>query len=247
MESIFENFIGQLDGLLTSVPFIFCLLLCGLWGICSVLFCPCHLASIPMIISYIRNQENMTLGYAFRLAIVFSTAIFFVICIIGLTTIGLGKVLEESGKVLDIIIGIIFIIVGLHITGIIKYHHHDHCHEEEHNAHCGALAVKINRKGYIGAFIYGLLFGILLAPCTFAYMAPVMGVAIKKAATSQIQGFLMFVCYGIGNVAIIIFAEVFSEIIVKYNHWSHDSKAANLIKIICGILIIIAGIHMFFE
>ena len=189
----------------------------------------------------------MNVNYAARLALTFSFGILLVILAIGLITIGLGKVLEEQEGILDYILGVIFIVVGLHITGLIKYHHHDHCHEEEHDEHCDAPVVKYSKKGFIGAFVYGLIFGILLAPCTFAYMAPVMGVALKKTAESQIQAFLMFLLYGVGNVLIITLAATFTEYISKYNHWNHHSKACNIIKIICGIIIILAGIHLFFE
>lgn len=245
MDNLFELFSGKFSIFLSNSHFGFTLLICILWGILSVAFCPCHLASIPLIISYIKELKTNSVSYAFRLALFFGIGIFVVICSIGLITIGLGQILEEKESILDYIIGAIFVIVGFHVTGIVKYHHHDHCHEEEHDDHCGAPVVKYNSKGYIGAFVYGLIFGLLLSPCTFAYMAPLMGSALKKSMTNQTEAFLMFVFYGIGNAGIIILAGTFTEFISKYNHWSHDSKASKIIKIICGIVIILAGVHMY--
>lgn len=247
MENLLESFNDKLGILFNCDHFGLCLLICVLWGIFSVAFCPCHLASIPLIISYIKEFKSDSVSYAFKLSLLFGIGIFVVICAIGLITIGLGQVLEEKESILDYIIGIIFILVGLHITGLIKYHHHDHCHEEEHDDHCGAAVIKYNSKGYIGAFVYGLIFGLLLSPCTFAYMAPLMGSALKMSMTNQTNAFLMFIFYGIGNAGIIVLAGTFTEYISKYNHWSHDSKASKVIKIICGIIIILAGIHLFFE
>ena len=247
MEQFIESLNGKLDIVFMSVPYGICLLVCILWGIISVSFCPCHMASISLIINYIKDQKNMTLNYAFRLTLIFSFAILLVVCSIGLITLGLGRVLEETGKALDYVIGIVFVLVGLHIIGLIKYHHHDRCDEEEHDEHCGAINVEYKKKGYIGAFVYGLIFGVLLSPCTFAYMAPIMGIALKRSIDNQIQAFLMFFCYGIGEIIIITTIGTFTEFLSKYNHWSHDSKASKIIKIICGIIIILAGIHMFFE
>ncbi len=34
------------------------LLGCFLWGMVSVLFSPCHLASIPLIVAYVAGQEK---------------------------------------------------------------------------------------------------------------------------------------------------------------------------------------------
>lgn len=247
MENLIAGLNEKMNLLLGSVPFVLCLLICLVWGVLSVLFCPCHLASIPMIISYIKEQKTDSVKYAVTLSFLFSSAIFLVICLIGVITVSMGKALEESESVLDYVIGVIFILVGLHICGVLKYHHHDHCHEEHHDSHCGAHEIKYKKKGYLGAFFYGLIFGILLAPCTFAYMAPIMGVALKKAVTSQLHALLMFVFYGIGNVLVISCASIFTEYVSKYNHWTHDSRSCNVIKIICGIIIILAGIYMFFE
>ena len=247
MESFILGLNEKLDVIFLSVPYSLCLLVCILWGMISVSFCPCHLASISIIINYIRDQKNMTVGYAFRLALVFSFAILLVVCSIGLITIGLGQVLEETESILDYVIGVVFVLVGLHIIGVIKYHHHDHCDEEEHDEHCGAINEEYRKKGYIGAFVSGLIFGVMLSPCTFAYMAPIMAIALKKSIDNLVQAFLMFFFYGIGEIIIIIGIGTFTELIAKYNHWNHDSKASKVIKIICGIIIIIAGLHMFFE
>ncbi|MBQ0104893.1 MAG: hypothetical protein KBT47_02520 [Armatimonadetes bacterium] len=247
MEDLLTLLNVRLNSYLGNLPFSVCLLLCFLWGCLSVLFCPCHLASVPMIISYIKEQKIMSVSYSAKLAFVFSFAILLIILSIGVITIGLGKIVEESGKFLDYFIGAIFIVVGLHICGFIKYHHHDHCNEEHHDHHCGADEIKYSKKGFAGAFVWGLIFGLLMAPCTFAYMAPIMGAALKKTADSYIHALLMFLFYGIGNIFVILLACIFTQYLSEYNHWSHDSKAGKIIKIICGIVIIIAGIHLFFE
>ena len=30
------------------------------WGVCSIMLSPCHLASIPLIVGFIGQQESMT-------------------------------------------------------------------------------------------------------------------------------------------------------------------------------------------
>ena len=39
----------------------------------------------------------------------------------------------------------------------------------------GPGQVNMKRKGLLAAFVLGLIFGIALGPCTFAYMAPMLG------------------------------------------------------------------------
>jgi len=38
----------------------------------------------------------------------------------------------------------------------------------------------MQRKGLLAAFLLGLVFGIALGPCTFAYMAPMLAVAFRS-------------------------------------------------------------------
>ena len=35
---------------------------CFLWGVVSVLFSPCHLASIPLIVGYVAGQDRLVEG-----------------------------------------------------------------------------------------------------------------------------------------------------------------------------------------
>ena len=55
-----------------------------LWGIVSVLFSPCHLASIPLIVGYVAGQNTLVDGKkAAGYAIMFSTGLFISIAIVG--------------------------------------------------------------------------------------------------------------------------------------------------------------------
>ena len=49
-------------------------------------------------------------------------------------------------------------------------------------------------KGLLAALILGLLFGIALGPCTFAYMAPVLGIVFQTAQTNYLLGSSIFAC-----------------------------------------------------
>ena len=72
MEQVFlaiNSWIG--DGLLLGA------LGCFLWGGVSVLFSPCHLASIPLIIGYVGGQDQVVEGRKATLyALLFSCGLF---------------------------------------------------------------------------------------------------------------------------------------------------------------------------
>jgi cytochrome c-type biogenesis protein len=110
----------------------------------------------------------------------------------------------------------------------------------------GAGKVGMKRKGALAAFILGLVFGIALGPCTFAYMAPMLGVTFKLANTNPLYGVLLLLVYGIGHCSVIVFAGTFTEIIQRYMNWNERSKGAVILKKICGVLVLLGGLYLIY-
>ena len=107
--------------------------------------------------------------------------------------------------------------------------------------------IGITRKGYLAAFLLGLIFGIALGPCTFAYMAPILGLTFKMGAENPVYAAILLLMYGIGHSSIIVIAGTFTEWIQKYLNWNEHSRGAVILKKICGGLIIFAGIYLIYN
>ena len=71
----------------------------------------------------------------------------------------------------------------------------------------GQIAMK--RKGLLAALIVGLVFGLAIGPCTFAYMVPVLAVAFKVSVTALVYGIALLVAYGLGHCLVIVLAGVY--------------------------------------
>ncbi|HRR86574.1 MAG TPA: cytochrome c biogenesis protein CcdA, partial [Phycisphaerae bacterium] len=110
----------------------------------------------------------------------------------------------------------------------------------------GPGQVQMKRKGALAAFILGLVFGIALGPCTFAYMAPILGVAFKVATTSALYGAILLLVYGIGHCSVIVLAGTSTELVQKYLNWNEQSKGAVILKKICGILVLLGGVYLLY-
>ncbi len=104
----------------------------------------------------------------------------------------------------------------------------------------------MKRKGALAALILGLVFGVALGPCTFAYMAPMLGVTFKLAATDLVYGVLLLLMYGIGHCSVIVFAGTFAGVIQKYLNWNEESQGATIVKKVCGVLVILGGLWMIY-
>jgi len=203
-----------------------------LWGILSILLSPCHLASIPLIVGFISQQNQLTTRKAFRISLAFALGILFTIGLIGVVTSLLGRMLGDIGRWSNFLVAGVFLLVGLYLLGIIKLELP------------GAANAKARGKGVWAGFLLGLIFGLALGPCTFAYMAPILAIVLAKSSSSLAYGIPLLMAYGLGHCALIVFAGTFTRVIENYLRWNESSKALGLIKKICGILLIVAAAYM---
>ena len=87
---------------------------CFIWGMISVLFSPCHLASIPLIVAYVGGQKKiLTPGEASLYSLVFTLGLFITIALIGVLCALLGRMLGDVGNYWQILVGLILIWVAL--------------------------------------------------------------------------------------------------------------------------------------
>lgn len=204
------------------------------WGICSVVLSPCHLASIPLIVGFIDQQGQMTTRRAFAISLLFSLGILVTIGVIGAVTAAAGRMMGDVGRWGNYAVAAIFFVVGLHLLEVVRL------------PLPGAAQPGIKSKGMLAAFVLGLVFGVALGPCTFAYMAPMLGVTFRLASTNLAYGVLLLLLYGLGHCGVIVLAGTFTEVVQRYLNWNERSKGASLLKKICGVLVLLGGLWLLY-
>jgi cytochrome c-type biogenesis protein len=205
-----------------------------LWGILSVLLSPCHLASIPLIVGFIDKQGRMSTRRAFAISVLFAGGILVTIALIGVITAAAGRMLGDVGPYGNYFVAAIFFLVGLHLLDVIPM------------PWSGPGQVGMKRKGLLAALILGLVFGIAIGPCTFAYMAPMLGVTFKLAATQAMYGALLLLVYGVGHCSVIVVAGTSTGWVQRYMNWNEQSKGAIVVKKICGVLVLLGGLYLIY-
>ena len=160
---------------------------CFLWGMVSVLFSPCHLASIPLIVSYVAGQNKAIAGRKATLyAIIFTVGLFMTIAGIGIICTILGRMLGDVGPYMNLVVGAVLVWVSLDFLGIAK------C------SLSGGLMARMQIKGLAGAFILGLSYGVLSGSCTFGFIAPIL--AIITVQEKIVTGIVFIILFGIDIV-----------------------------------------------
>ena len=204
------------------------------WGVLSILLSPCHLASIPLIVGFIDQQGRMTTRRAFTLSLLFAVGILITIGVIGGITAAAGRMMGGVGRWGNYAVAAIFFVVGLYLLDAIRL------------PLPGAAQPGMKRKGMLAALILGLVFGIALGPCTFAYMAPMLAVSFKLASTNLTYGLLLLVFYGVGHCAVIVLAGTFTGVVQHYLDWNEKSKGAVILKKVCGALVLAGGLYLIY-
>jgi len=205
-----------------------------LWGVLSLVLSPCHLSSIPLIVGFIDEQGRISTKRAFYIALLFSSGLMASISAIGLFTAMAGRMMGDVGRFGNYFVAGVFFLVGLHLLDIIPM------------PWSGPGKIGIKHKGVLAAFALGLIFGIALGPCTFAYMAPILSITFQLAGTQIWYGIFLLLSYAVGHCLIIVIAGTFTELVQQYLNWNEQSKGPVIVKRVCGVLVIIGGFYMIF-
>jgi cytochrome c-type biogenesis protein len=205
-----------------------------LWGILSVVLSPCHLSSIPLIVGFIGKQGPVSTKRTFAISSFFAAGILITIAAVGTVTAAAGRMLGDVGRYGNYFVAAIFFLVGLYLLDIVPL------------PWSGPGQIGIKRKGLLPAFLLGLIFGIAIGPCTFAYMAPMLAVTFRVASTALLYGLVLLVAYGVGHCSVIVLAGTSTGLVQRYLNWNEKSQGALILKRVCGALVLLAGLYLIY-
>jgi cytochrome c-type biogenesis protein len=204
------------------------------WGVLSILLSPCHLSSIPLIVGYISAQGLATTKRSVGLSLVFAVGILITIALVGLVTAGLGRMMGDVGTWGNIVVAAVFFVIGLYLLDVLKF---------SWGGFSGAAA---KRRGWIGALALGLLFGIGLGPCTFAFLAPILGVVFSVSTTSFVGATSLIGAFGLGHCAVIVTAGSLTHLVQRYLNWTTQSSGATWLRRAAGVFVLFGGFYFIY-
>jgi cytochrome c-type biogenesis protein len=205
-----------------------------LWGVLSMVLSPCHLSSVPLVVGFIDEQGRIATKRAFLISLLFSAGLMVSIGAIGIVTATAGRMMGDVGRYGNYFVAGVFFLVGLHLFDLIPM------------PWSGPGRIGITRKGTFAAFILGLVFGVALGPCTFAYMAPMLTITFQLAATKLWYGIILLLAYAVGHCSIIVLAGTCTELVQRYLNWNEQSKGPLMVKRVCGAFVILGGFYLIY-
>jgi cytochrome c-type biogenesis protein len=204
------------------------------WGMVSVLFSPCHMATIPLMVAYVAGQETAVHpGKAVWYAGAFSLGLFITIAVVGVTCAALGRMLGDVGIWWQVLVGGVLIWVALGMMGV------------EACSMSGALLYRLKLRGISGAFVLGLAYGILSGSCTFGFIAPIL--ALVTVEEKAFAGSTMMVLFALGHCFPIVVAGSSTAMVRKLTENAAWYGAGRWFRKGAGVVIMLLGIYFIFN
>lgn len=189
---------------------------------------PCVLVMIPLAMAYVggygevrgwRHNLLLSLCFVIGLSITFT--------IIGVITASLGGLLGDVGGFWPYVVAGVCLIMGLHLLGVFKF------------SLPFPSRFATPKRGMIGAFLLGLLFGLASTPCATPILAVLLVYIASKG--SYIYGGLLLLAYALGHSVLIVLAGT-SMGLAKELLESRGMQRANLLlQRAAGVVIILVG------
>lgn len=203
---------------------------CFVWGVVSVALSPCHLASIPLIVTYVGGQDqSVKARRAAYYSLSFTLGLFITIAAIGIICSLLGRMLGDIGPWWTIAVGAILLWVALDMLGVTR---------------CSMGSGLLNRlrvKGMWGAFFLGLAYGVLSGSCTFGFIAPIL--AIITVQKQVMTGIIYIILFAVGHSLPIVIAGSSTALVRRVLENGSFTGGSLWFKKAAGVGIAILGIY----
>jgi cytochrome c-type biogenesis protein len=203
---------------------------CFLWGMISVIFSPCHLASIPLIVAYVGGQQHILRPReAAHYSVAFTVGLFTTIAAVGIICAILGRMLGDVGNYWQILVGLVLVWVALGMFGVEKF------------SMSGSLLYRLNLRGLTGALGLGLAYGILSGSCTFGFIAPILAIITVQQKIGT--GVLYILFFAVGHCIPIVIAGSSTAAVKRVMESSNWQGAGSLFRKGAGALIAALAVY----
>lgn len=192
---------------------------------------PCSLSSIPLIVGYVGGvgEKNTKKAFAYSAVFSFGTAVTFVI--LGIIATSAGKLLGTSSSLWYIILGVLMVLMALQTWEIFNF------------IPSTNLLSKSKKRGFIGAFITGILGGVFSSPCSTPVLIVLLAIVAEEG--NLLWGILLMLFYSTGHSALVMVAGTSIGFVQKINNSEMYKNASKVLRIVMGTAILLIGFYMF--
>ena len=191
---------------------------------------PCVLAMIPLMIGLVAGKKgtaSLKKTFFFSLFFVLGLAVTFTA--LGLISALLGRMFGNIGRFWKYAVACVCLVMGAYLLGAFKF-----------NFAMPKSFGKI-REGGLGAFLLGLLFGVVSTPCAVPVLAVLLAFVADKGNVVY-GGFLLFI-YALGHSVLVLIAGTSMGAAKRLIESKGLMKANRIAQKIAGAIILLVGVY----
>jgi cytochrome c-type biogenesis protein len=193
---------------------------------------PCVLAMIPLMMSFVAGRREQSVGplKALGYSLTFVLGLSITFTVLGVTAALTGSLYGEVSGVWSWIVAAVCLVMGLHLLGVLPF------------TIPVPARIQPRTRGAVGAFLLGLLFGVVSAPCA----APILIVLLTYLATSGSSvayGAVLLLVYGLGHSVLILVAGTSMGAARKLVESRRITRATDVMRRVAGALIVAVGVY----
>lgn len=196
---------------------------------------PCVLAAAPLMVGYVAGQENKSVARSFLLSLTFAIGLTLMFGLIWFSVWSASALFPTSWW--KYIAVAVCVLMGLHLLGALRI-------PLPVPAGWVASAPRGRRsKGFIGALLLGLLFGLISIPCAGPVLAalvvvtPLYGLAF---------GVMLLTAYSLGHCGLVIVGGTSIGFVQRLADSKGWTRSTAILRRIAGALIAGVGLYLLF-
>jgi cytochrome c biogenesis protein CcdA len=193
---------------------------------------PCVLATIPLVIGYVGGYSEGDRRKALLYSLTFILGLSLTFTVLGAIASVIGGLFGMINRTWYFVVGGIAVAIGLQLVGVYEL-----------NLPIPGY-IQPKQRGLLGAFLLGLVFGIISSPCATPILALILTFVATKGEVAY--GTSLLFVYALGHCVLIFVAGTatgFAESFIKSKGISNITTWG---KRIGGSIVVIVGIYLFY-
>ena len=198
---------------------------------------PCVLATIPLVIGYVGGYSEGDRRKALLYSLTFILGLSLTFTVLGAIASVIGGLFGMINRTWYFVVGGIAVAIGLQLVGLYEFNLPTLGH------------IQPKKRGLLGAFVLGLIFGIVSSPCATPILALILTFVATKGEVAY--GTSLLFIYALGHCVLIFVAGTatgFAESFIKSKGISNittwGKKVGGVIVSLVGIYFIYMGITL---
>jgi cytochrome c-type biogenesis protein len=190
---------------------------------------PCVLAAAPLMVGYVAGQEKRTVARSFLLALTFAIGLTIMFGLIWFGVWSASTLLPTAWW--KYVAVAVCLLMGLHLLGVL------------HFTIPAPSGLRPKQKGFGGALLLGLLFGLISMPCAGPVLAALI---VVTPLYGMAFGVMLLVAYSVGHCGLVLAGGTSIGLVQRLADSKGWTRGTDVLRRVAGVLIAGVGLYLLF-